>query len=65
MKCCFPKFHSSQTCFLQCYTHNNLGWKINVVDVGHHSGRNGTNAAVVAILSSLLLFITVLLGLVR
>lgn len=29
--------------FLQCYTHNNLGWKIHVVDPGTTLHRNGVN----------------------
>lgn len=29
--------------YYQCYTHNNLGWKIHVVDAGYHSQRNSKN----------------------
>ncbi|XP_018319148.1 protein Skeletor, isoforms B/C isoform X2 [Agrilus planipennis] len=29
--------------YYQCYTHNNLGWKINVVDPGYISHQNGEN----------------------
>lgn len=30
-------------CRPQCYTHNNLGWKIHVVDAGAHSRRDSKN----------------------
>jgi len=51
--------------FFQCYTHNNLGWKIHVVDMGYRSHRNGTNAANMVVLSSFLSLISVVIGLVR
>lgn len=49
----------------QCYSHNNLGWKIHVVDMGYRSHRNGTNAANMVFLSSVLSFISVVTALVR
>ncbi|XP_014613047.1 PREDICTED: protein Skeletor, isoforms B/C [Polistes canadensis] len=30
--------------YYQCYTHNNLGWKIHVVDAGYRSQRNANDA---------------------
>lgn len=51
---------------LQCYTHNNLGWKIHVVDMGYRSQHNGASSADVAVLSSALsLVMAVATGLVR
>ncbi|PNF16538.1 hypothetical protein B7P43_G07206 [Cryptotermes secundus] len=52
--------------YYQCYTHNNLGWKIHVVDMGYRSQRNGASAADMAVLSAALsLFTAVVTGLVR
>lgn len=52
--------------YYQCYTHNNLGWKIHVVDMGYRSQHNGASAADMAVLSSVLSLITaVVTGLVR
>jgi hypothetical protein len=51
--------------FLQCYSHNNLGWKIHVVNMGYRSHRSGTNAVNMVVLSSFLSFISVVIGLVR
>nr|CAD7263048.1 unnamed protein product [Timema shepardi] len=31
--------------YYQCYSHNNLGWKIHVVDAGYRSQRNGNTAS--------------------
>ncbi|XP_046993641.1 protein Skeletor, isoforms B/C [Schistocerca americana] len=47
--------------YYQCYTHNNLGWKIHVVDRGRWSQQNGTNSGTVVV-PSLVLLIAVLLN---
>ncbi|XP_012287850.1 protein Skeletor, isoforms B/C [Orussus abietinus] len=31
--------------YYQCYTHNNLGWKINVVEAGYRPRRDGSHAS--------------------
>ncbi|CAG2055811.1 unnamed protein product, partial [Timema podura] len=38
-----------------CYSHNNLGWKIHVVDAGYRSQRNGNTASLTHISSALTL----------
>lgn len=47
--------------YFQCYTHNNLGWKIHVVDPGTTSHRanfsvNLINSSMLVVLSALLTF---------
>ncbi|XP_054266957.1 protein Skeletor, isoforms B/C isoform X2 [Macrosteles quadrilineatus] len=50
--------------YYQCYTHQNLGWKIHVVDAGYIASRNGTAVAtsplspLTVLLPSLALFST-------
>ena len=51
--------------FFQCYTHNNLGWKIHVVNMRNRSHLKGTNAAKMVVLSSFLSLLSVVFGLVR
>lgn len=51
--------------FFQCYTHNNLGWKIHVVNRGYQSHHNNISAANMVVLSSFLSLISVVIGLVR
>nr|CAD7454055.1 unnamed protein product [Timema tahoe] len=41
--------------YYQCYSHNNLGWKIHVVDAGYRSQRNGNTASLTHISSALTL----------
>ncbi|BFF91520.1 protein Skeletor [Drosophila madeirensis] len=38
--------------YYQCFTHNNLGWKINVVDMGASGGSVGSRGLVVYIIST-------------
>ncbi|KAK7794155.1 hypothetical protein R5R35_005362 [Gryllus longicercus] len=41
--------------YYQCYTHNNLGWKIHVVDMGYRSQQNGMSSAISFLTPSILL----------
>nr|CAD7425672.1 unnamed protein product [Timema monikensis] len=41
--------------YYQCYSHNNLGWKIHVVDAGYRSQRNGNTASLTHISPALTL----------
>ncbi|XP_067006992.1 protein Skeletor, isoforms B/C [Anabrus simplex] len=50
--------------YYQCYTHNNLGWKIHVVDMGYRSRRNGMNSAA-SFQASILLPLALLAFLIR
>ena len=50
--------------YYQCYTHNNLGWKIHVVDAGYYSRRDGKTVSgssstqgPAAVLAALLVFL--------
>ncbi|XP_043267996.1 protein Skeletor, isoforms B/C [Venturia canescens] len=46
--------------YYQCYTHNNLGWKIHVVDAGYRSRRNAGAVLESGFLSSVMAIISIL-----
>lgn len=43
--------------YYQCYTHNNLGWKIHVVDMGYRSQQNGISNTVSFFSTSILVLL--------